>query len=66
MWDLQNEDVLEAKKNKAYKTIAKELDFRDVEEMISYTKDSKLVKAINLLCQFYEVPNILEQKNKYF
>lgn len=62
MWDLQNEEVLEAKKNKAYQTIAKELEFRDVEEMISYTKEPKLAKAIKLLCQFYEVPNILERK----
>lgn len=66
MWDLQNEDVLGRKKNKTYEMIAKELEFKNVEEMISYTKDSKLTKAIKLLCQLYRVPNVLEQKNKHF
>ena len=62
MWDMQGNDVFENKKNKTYENIAKELDFKDVKEMVSSKKSFRLNKAIKLLCNSYGVPNVLEQE----
>lgn len=62
MWDMQGNDVFENKKDKTYENIAKELDFKDVKEMVSSKKSLRLNKAIKLLCNSYGVPNVLEQE----
>lgn len=62
MWDMQGNDVFENKKDKTYENIAKELEFKNVKEMVSTKKSWKLVKAIELLCKAYGVPNVLEEE----
>jgi hypothetical protein len=62
MWDMQENDSFETERIETYKNIAKELEFKDVKEMVSTNKSWKLVKAIELLCKAYEVPNVLERE----
>ena len=62
MWDMQGEDAFENKNIKTYENIAKELEFKDVKEMVSSKKSFRLNKAIKLLCNSYGVPNVLERE----
>lgn len=62
MWDMQENDSFETERTETYKNIARELEFKNVKEMVSTNKSLKLTKAIGLLCKAYEVPNVLERK----
>ena len=62
MWDMQEKDVFENQNIKAYETIAKELGFKNIKDMVSAKKSYKLIKAIELLCKVYKAPNVLERK----
>lgn len=60
MWDMQENDSFKNRREETYKKIARELGFGDVKEMVYTNKSFKLIKAIELLCKAYEVPNVLE------
>lgn len=62
MWDMQESDASKNRREETYKKIARELEFKNVKEMVSTNKSWKLVKAIELLCKSYEVPNVLERE----
>jgi hypothetical protein len=62
MWDMQESDASKNRREETYKKIARELEFKNVKEMVSTNKSWKLVKAIELLCRAYEVPNVLERE----
>lgn len=62
MWDMQESDSSKNRREETYKNIAKELEFKDVKEMVSSKKSFRLTKAIKLLCKTYGVPNVLDEE----
>lgn len=62
MWDMQENDSSKNRREETYKKIAIELEFKNVKDMVSTNKSWKLVKAIELLCKAYEVPNVLDRE----
>jgi hypothetical protein len=62
MWDMQESDSSKNRREETYKSIAKELEFKDVKEMVSSKKNFRLTKAIKLLCKTYGVPNVLDEE----
>lgn len=62
MWDMQESDSSKNRREETYKSIAKELEFKDVKEMVSSKKNFRLTKAIKLLCKTYGVRNVLDEE----
>ena len=59
---MQENDSSKNRREETYKKIAIELEFKNVKDMVSTNKSWKLVKAIELLCKAYEVPNVLDRE----
>lgn len=59
---MQESDSSKNRREETYKSIAKELEFKDVKEMVSSKKNFRLTKAIKLLCKTYGVPNVLDEE----